>query len=237
VAPHGSGALLPGVDRPAVDIDLDAHDLRGTRGDVGGRRRALGAVPVLRPVSLSLRSHEREYLADLGALVGTPRAAKKLVNLYRLVRIGVPQPELTAFAGAPDSEPYRAAGLLLALVVGTPPLATAVLTAVLKATSGADLITTLTDTSAHDRHATTPASTAPDCSTCSSWATTLGAVQLIASGSPGLPAIVDHYQLWAPEIARFSFHTRPLWARLSPQQQAAAGTQTLMTSEADFDHS
>ena len=90
-----------------------------------------------------MRSHEREYLADLGALVGTPRAAKKLVNLYRLVRIGVPQPELTAFAGAPDSEPYRAAALMLALVVGTPPLATAALTAVINAAPSADLITTL----------------------------------------------------------------------------------------------
>ena len=94
---------------------------------------ALSPVPDLRPASLALQSHEVEFLAHLGVLLPTPRAAKKLVNLYRLVRIGVPDAELALFAGAPDSIPYRAAGLLLGILVGTATLADSVLTAILRA--------------------------------------------------------------------------------------------------------
>jgi hypothetical protein len=231
VASHGPGEPIPSVDLSAVDgIKRDAHDLHGTWG-----RRATGAVPVLRPVGLTLRSHEREHLAGLGALVGTPRAAKKLVNLYRLVRIGVPQPELTAFAGASDSEPYRAAGLLLAVVVGTPSLATVALTAVLKAVPGAVLMTTFEGAAAHEEHAAVALPTEQDCSTCLKWATTLDAVRLIASRAPGLPTDVDPYQLGLPRSPG-SASTRAPLGTAQPASASCSDLPNAVTSRAGFDH-
>ena len=55
------------------------------------------ATPELRPSSLQLTRHEVEFMTLMSALLPTPRAAKKLVNLYRLVRIGVS--ERTRFVG------------------------------------------------------------------------------------------------------------------------------------------
>ena len=49
------------------------------------------ATSELRPLSLQLTQPEVESMTRMSALLPTPRAAKKLVNLYRLVRIGVSQ--------------------------------------------------------------------------------------------------------------------------------------------------
>jgi hypothetical protein len=43
-----------------------------------------------------------------------------VVNLYRLLRIGISDAELSAFVGNTDGGPYQAAALLLAAVIGVP---------------------------------------------------------------------------------------------------------------------
>jgi WD40 repeat protein len=73
---------------------------------------------------LRVTRDEREFLVRLTPLLSTPRAIKKLTNLYRLLRLSVPQAGLDAFLGGP----YQAAALLLAAVAGTPQEARALLT-------------------------------------------------------------------------------------------------------------
>ncbi len=70
----------------------------------------------MRPDRLRLTEVERDFVHVLRKRLNTPREIRKLVNLYRLVRIGIPDAELTRFAGGP----YRAVLVLLTLLVADP---------------------------------------------------------------------------------------------------------------------
>ena len=60
----------------------------------------------------------------LSPLFRTPRAVKRFVNTYRLVRVGIPSIELAAFEGTAASPGrYRIAQVLLGVVAGYPNLA------------------------------------------------------------------------------------------------------------------
>jgi WD40 repeat protein len=84
-----------------------------------GPRQSL-PVTSREPEGLRLRAQERDFLARLTPLLGTPRAIKKLVNLYRLLRLGIPENRLGEFIGNEQGAPYQAAALLLATLVGAP---------------------------------------------------------------------------------------------------------------------
>jgi WD40 repeat protein len=70
----------------------------------------------MRPDRLRLTEVERDFVHGLRKRLNTPREIRKLVNLYRLVRIGIPDSELERFVGGP----YRAVLFLLALLVSDP---------------------------------------------------------------------------------------------------------------------
>lgn len=73
-------------------------------------------------------------MSQMGGLTRTPRAAKKLVNLYRLARIGVEPGDLAAFVGT-EAIPgeHQPVQILLALLVGSPDQAAAVFRHILEA--------------------------------------------------------------------------------------------------------
>jgi hypothetical protein len=93
----------------------------------------------LNPEGLRLRAVEREFLGRLTPLLPTPRAIKKLVNLYRLLRLGVPENQLDEFVDGS----YQAAALLLAVLVGAPQEARTTLEALAKASEGEDVVDAL----------------------------------------------------------------------------------------------
>ncbi|MEU4236882.1 TIR-like protein FxsC [Actinoplanes sp. NPDC026619] len=86
--------------------------------------------PDLRPPGLVLDPEEAAFLAGLAPLISTPRAAKKVVNLYRLVRIGIPGGELSAFI---RSRTYRVVQCLLIVMVASPAESSAVFEKLLRA--------------------------------------------------------------------------------------------------------
>ena len=75
-------------------------------------------------ISQTLQPWEREALQAYHPLIQTPRAAKRLLNTYRLVRASVPQSEWAAFSGDHrlDGE-FRVTMLLLAAAAGYPAVA------------------------------------------------------------------------------------------------------------------
>ncbi|MEY7973868.1 P-loop NTPase fold protein [Saccharomonospora xinjiangensis] len=77
----------------------------------------------LRTGRLHLRQEERDHLHRIAPRLPTPRAVKKLVNLYRLVRVGIRDDEFDAF-------PYRAVLTLLGLLVADPASARSVFVAI-----------------------------------------------------------------------------------------------------------
>lgn len=74
------------------------------------------ANAAIEPPVLLLSSDEREHLHSLGSLVPTPRAAKRLTNLYRFARASLSPHLIPAFRQGG----YKLAQVLLAVIVGQP---------------------------------------------------------------------------------------------------------------------
>jgi len=137
-APIDERSATDGADRG----DGGDRDDTGDRGDGGARRERntrLGAsprprpapdaggtqreplpsprAPVLRqrPALQMFDAAERAFLGRLHPLLSNPRAVKKFVGLYRLVRIGH-RDDLDAFLAGP----YQADAILLAVLTGHP---------------------------------------------------------------------------------------------------------------------
>ena len=70
----------------------------------------------LAPRSLELGDDEREYFGNLAPLVSTPRSAKRLVNVYRLLRANLGPNDLARL----EAGDFRIAQLLLATLIGFP---------------------------------------------------------------------------------------------------------------------
>ena len=127
-----------------------------------------------------ISAEERALLGHLGGIVPTPRAAKRLVNIYRMLRVSVPEDELGAFG--PDSDgggEYQAVILLLAILVGRPAEAEKIFSDLRAAGADASIWEVL---GAYDV------------------ITALGSLRehvTIVSAGP--------YRRWAPRVARFSF--------------------------------
>ncbi|WET80875.1 P-loop NTPase fold protein [Amycolatopsis sp. QT-25] len=89
---------------------------RGETAEVVVEETAPPTFYNMRPDRLRLTEVERAFVHSLRKRLNTPREIRKLVNLYRLVRIGIPDAELTRFVGGP----YRAVLVLLTLLVADP---------------------------------------------------------------------------------------------------------------------
>jgi hypothetical protein len=97
-----------------VVLEVAAHQGSGTGSD-----DAMLIDPL--PPQLKLTPDERAFMVVLDGLIPTPRAAKRFVNLYRLIKATLPLENLQRFEGdsATPGE-YQAAMLLLALQAGHP---------------------------------------------------------------------------------------------------------------------
>jgi hypothetical protein len=88
--------------------------------DVGPARSGFTAEPNialdLTPRALEIEEAELAHLKTLGVLVGSPRSAKRLVNLYRIVRATLDDEALGQFLAGE----YRLVQICLAAVVGRP---------------------------------------------------------------------------------------------------------------------
>ncbi|KPM55994.1 hypothetical protein ACG83_12425 [Frankia sp. R43] len=84
-----------------------------------GRAATPGEMPP-QPDQLRLRPQELRFVQRLRPMLETPRALKRFVNLYRLVRAGIPDNELDDFIGTDENGPYQAVLVLLAVLVADP---------------------------------------------------------------------------------------------------------------------
>ncbi|WP_218141537.1 P-loop NTPase fold protein [Nitrosovibrio tenuis] len=76
----------------------------------------------LAPESLTLSDSEIEYMKELTKLIGrSPRAVKRFLNCYRLIRAGLQPTEIAVFIGKDGkSGEFKAVMILLALITGNP---------------------------------------------------------------------------------------------------------------------
>jgi WD40 repeat protein len=158
------------------------------------------AIPDLRPLGLQVSQPEAEFMTRLGPLLPTPRAAKKLVNLYRLVRIGIPDSGLAGFTGSEAGGQYQVVQILLAILVGSPAAAQRIFRELMAATPEGDILTVFAKTGAAD---------SPESNLCAR----IGAELRRISEDTPLMLATSEYQRWCPTLARYSFHTRTMTAR------------------------
>jgi KAP family P-loop domain len=70
--------------------------------------------------TIAFEEFEETFIKKLGAFIETPRLAKRMTNLYRLLRARAASDDLEAFASSESTGTYRAALLLLAINMGSP---------------------------------------------------------------------------------------------------------------------
>jgi WD40 repeat protein len=140
-------------------------------------------VPDLRPLGLQLTQAEVAFMTQLGAVTRTPRAAKRMQNLYRLVRISIPEAELGTFIGDDTGGPYQIVQVLLAILTGHPAKAHDTFTALLAPASQNNLRAILESTDPNNLQ------------------TALAAIR---------PEMLADCPPWCRTLARYSFHTRDL---------------------------
>lgn len=78
----------------------------------------------LEPQSLKLRENEVEYMKELTPLIGrSPRAVKRFLNCYRLIKVGLRTAQLEKFMGEDgQGGEYKAVMILLGIITGAPPI-------------------------------------------------------------------------------------------------------------------
>ncbi|WP_436496676.1 P-loop NTPase fold protein [Actinokineospora sp. HUAS TT18] len=148
--------------------------------------------PALRPDRLLLREVEREFVKSLRPLLDTPRTVKKLINLYRLIRIGVPGDDLARFVGTDRGGPYQAVLILLAVTLTRPDRARELLTAV-RTADGTDIWAVLAELEGTD----------------TGWRAVTATLARVRAAGP-VHSDLATYRTWAGIIARFSFDTYDL---------------------------
>lgn len=108
-ADQATGARSPSVAEPAP-----------LREEVPERLSAQSTID-LRPPRLVISQAELDFLPTLSSLIRSPRAAKRLLNLYRLLRARFAGEELAEFLSDGNREaPFRAVLVLLSIHVGYP---------------------------------------------------------------------------------------------------------------------
>ncbi|MEV1294842.1 P-loop NTPase fold protein, partial [Pseudonocardia sp. NPDC049635] len=150
-------------------------------------------------VRLQLDPREIEFLARLAEYLPTPRSVKKLSNIYRLLRIGVPLTDIEEFLGDEQGGPFQAAGLLLATIISVPGAAAPLIRQLPRATGEniGDALAEITNPAAHYLRDT---------------------LTQLAQAGP-VHTATRTYQRWAPAVARYSFETYDLFVpppRLRP---------------------
>jgi tetratricopeptide (TPR) repeat protein len=212
--------LLPvRVDEPDDKSGLDTS-AASENVDLGADRRvdAPGLAEeydeALEPghVNLTIEAHELEFVKRLWRLIPSPRAAKRLVNIYRLLRAEIRPAALAAFGGQnaadmdtgdPPTGEYQAVLLLLGVMIGAPRDAHTVVTTMLGSTHK-HLASVLDELDTQLSDSSTPA--------------------LLRDAAAGL----DDYPLkpfrdWIPRVTRFSFS---LW-QLAEAEETAKAAETL----------
>ncbi|MEO3812564.1 P-loop NTPase fold protein [Sphaerisporangium sp. B11E5] len=209
--------LLPAVgSRPPVPApapgDPDVPEVPGGEGTEAARRATAPAPPSgegrggaqpddaaalpeevfrARPEGLRLTARETASLAALAALLGNPRKMKKLVNLYRLVRVTVPPADIPVFLTAP----YHAAQVLLLLLVGMPEQAGPLYARLLAAAPHEDAATVLAQAVDDD----------PALAGDPGHQALLNSLTALLKNTSA-PASLADYHPWCTRLRRYSFH-------------------------------
>ncbi|MBG6096395.1 P-loop NTPase fold protein [Nocardioides luteus] len=213
-----------------------SHDLDDPRIEEPDPEAAVGAGVMAPPsapehldqrrpaLQLTVTPREWDYLRPLAAAQETPRAVKRFLNLYQLLRLtsGLGMEEEEGILGDDVHAARRAAATLLAVLVGAPRQGSELLAEMLSVDAPEHTLDTLVD-DLQSRHLHDPSGPhsrrrqagTGRCNVCVGWRRIRDVVQ--PPGSPdeeGGPADgrlrVGDFRPWVGEVARFSFHSEAM---------------------------
>jgi saccharopine dehydrogenase (NAD+, L-lysine-forming) len=130
-SPQGKSKARQAASGPSAEEDGTTAKAR-PQSTAGGRPRSserperseLSGDTPLEPVVLQITEKEVLFLSEMCCLIHTPRSAKLLANIYRLVRASIPTPELHGFLKEDDEEAtYKSVILLVGIQVAFPTVA------------------------------------------------------------------------------------------------------------------
>lgn len=199
--PRASTTESPGGDRAPTRALMDVEVGSAASGSHGE--------------SIDLTEAEVEFAQKLGALVDSPRAAKRFMNTYRLIRATRHVGSRSRFLGN-DGKPgeYRAVLTLLAVAAGHPTMADRLLVALQDATAQPTISTWSTFVAALNpgtgnggRGALAPTDLGRGDDAVgdesASWAALFEALEGCVDHDG--PSDIEPYQRWGKIVARFSF--------------------------------
>lgn len=115
---HSASSERVAADEPPVEAQRPNRVPPEAEGDPGPNAAPPEPErPHLLPRQLEITEQELDFIASLAPLLRSPRGAKRLINLYRLLRARLRSDELEDFLEGPEAG-YRAALVLLALTAG-----------------------------------------------------------------------------------------------------------------------
>jgi hypothetical protein len=168
--------------------------------------------------SVDITPAELKFAQSLGPLVSSPRAAKRLMNTYRLIRSTQRLGSGSRFLGG-DGQPgsYQAALVLLAIASGYPMMADRVLVALERDATPAKITTWSSFVAALNpgvdntqmgalvpQDIRRPTETLVDASRATTWESLYRALTQVPGTAGGLDDLRT-FREWGPIVARFSF--------------------------------
>jgi hypothetical protein len=124
--PQQGAAQSSPVEPSAIESGVEKQQAAVT--EAAGGKGAEDIEP--RPVHLLINTWEQNFMKELHELVPSPRATKRFINIYRLIRASVDLDEklqLDEFTGKEGQGKYRPVLMLLAILTGYPDQATEIL--------------------------------------------------------------------------------------------------------------
>lgn len=153
--------------------------------------------------ALEFEDHEIDFLLKMQPLIATPRAAKRLTNLYRILRAGLPEQERAEFLSADRG--YQVAIILLAVVISSPGPAAGLIGRILAGEPGQAKFTQLLEnevTSAQGRSSSGAAAQRELMALTRLERQVRGVIS-----AHGVQDDLPAYRYWCPLVARFSFRS------------------------------
>ena len=219
----------PGAEERSVDRDRDRSDderavMEGTQATERETEASAAllvsfvedeperAAGEIERAAIKLTDPELEFVRHLGGLVSTPRAAKRMLNTYRLVRATRRRQEVAAFLGD-RSEPgdYYVALSLLAVAAGFPGEANDVLQALLRAgqepaaeqPSWSGFVERLAPRAGSEPGTVATAATEEIAGDLAKWQRLHRGLAATLTANP--QGDLSRYADWSPKVQRFSF--------------------------------
>jgi hypothetical protein len=208
---QGQPALVDGsTQAPSATPAAAASPQAGPpRADAQPRAQSVAAARELNPPGLQIGAAELSFIEGLAPLMDrSPRALKRFVNVYRLIKVGMERDGFAAPAQAEHISTHQTAVLfLLAVSTGSPALAARLVAELRTWHAGRGGPEAEVRDVAWLVGRLEPAATAADrfaLARIRSWLQP-------ANAAPPLSADLDTLAEWAPVVSRYSFKLGPRW--------------------------